>query len=103
MSIYLNSYPEWDSFWENLKDDNVTDLNALPAMDEMACFGANDRRDNYSATPTAKLEAVKEGCYVEGDGFDDDLTAAYTAGYNNEPDFTSANPDPSKLPTRPPR
>jgi hypothetical protein len=102
MSIYFRTFPDWDAFWENLKDQSVTDLDALMAMDEMAVFGARDAADSNSPDASAVLSGTKSAYGITGTTFDQALTDAYTTGYDNYGDFVASNPS-SPLPPRPPR
>ena len=108
MSIYFRDYPEWDSHWESYKQplvsaNSITDLSVLTAMDDMAVFGSRDAADSNGSSPSAELAGTKSVHGVTGTTYDQVLQDSYSACYDNYGDFVAANPDPSKLPPRPPR
>jgi hypothetical protein len=98
---YQDNFSEWCQFWSNGKPSATGDLS--DALDEMAVIGARDKKDSLSKDSSFAVSQTKE-VYTSLNGNDDQALAdAYDWGYDNEPDFVSANPDPNKLPPRPPR
>jgi hypothetical protein len=88
MSIYFRDYPDFDTYWENLKQPlvsshSVTDPSVLVAMDQMAAFGYNHAKDSASSDPSSVLAAVKSANGVTGSGSDQALIDSYEATYNS--------------------
>jgi hypothetical protein len=98
---YQDDYSEWCSFWASGKPEVTGDLS--DAVDEMAVIGARDKKDSLSKDSSFAVSQTKEA-YPSLNGNDDQaLEDAYDWGYDNEPSFVASNPDPNKLPPRPPR